>query len=282
MTKFILRGMAIAAVALASPTGAVELRISDVSHIHGVGFDGSVAGAVLLATHYGLYRALPDGAAMAVSTDTSDYMGFSPDPSDSSRLLASGHPGQGGNIGVILSTDGGVNWTRIADGVNGPVDFHAMTISRADPKVIYGLYDGIQVSRDGGVSWTLAGPVPGQVIDLAASASSPDRLYAGTVDGLLESKDASASWAPAGPAGVPATMVEATDDGSLYAFFAGAGLFHLSPNGKWEALASGFGERYLLHLSADPSDTSHLVAVNDQSAVLESHDGGETWAEFGK
>lgn len=281
MTHFILRGAAIVALAFASSAGAVELHISDVSHIHGIGFDSSVPGAVLLATHYGIYRAMPDGEAMAVSADTSDYMGFSPDPSDVSRLLASGHPGQGGNIGVILSTDGGANWTKIADGVNGPVDFHAMTISRADPKVIYGLYDGIQVSRDGGVSWTLVGPAPGRVIDLAASSSSPETVYAGAVEGLMESKNGGASWAPAGPDGVPATMVEATGDGSLYIFFGGTGLFRLASGGEWAEVAGNFGERYLLHLAADPADPSHLVAVNDQSAVLESRDGGKTWSEFG-
>ncbi len=282
MTSFIRFGVAIAAIALASSAAAVELHISDVSHIHGIAFDSSTPGAVLLATHHGLYRAMSDGAAMAVSTDTSDYMGFSPDPSNSSRLLASGHPGPGGNIGVILSTDGGASWTKIADGVNGPVDFHAMTISRADPNVIFGLYDSIQVSRDGGVNWTLAGPAPGRVIDLAASASTSDTVYAGTVEGLMQSKDAGASWALAGPAGVPTTMVEATGDGSLYAFFAGTGLFHLPADGKWEPLASGFGERYLLHLAADPADARHLVAVNDESAVLESRDGGKSWAEFGR
>ncbi len=265
---------------LLAPSAAEELPLKDVSHIHGVGFDRSAPGSILLATHYGIYRARPDGVAETVSEDASDYMGFSPDPTDPGRLLASGHPGQGGNMGVILSSDGGVTWQKIAEGVGGPVDFHAMTISRADPRVIYGLYGGIQISRDGGATWAAAGPGPQKVIDLAASPAGPETLYAGTVEGLMRSGDAGATWELVGPSGRAATLVEATADGSLYVFFAGTGLFRLPKEGNWVALASNFGEGYILHLAVDPADTVHLVAVTDESMVIESRDGGKTWTGF--
>lgn len=268
--------------ALVVPSLAQQMRLSDVSHIHGIGFDPSKAGSILLATHTGVFRANPDGSAETISTDANDYMGFSPDPADTGRLLASGHPGQGGSMGVILSTDGGATWQKIADGVGGPVDFHAMAISRADSKVIYGLYGGVQVSRDGGATWTATGPGPDQVIDLAASPAAVDTIYAGTVGGLMQSTDAGKTWTLLGPQGQPATMVEATADGSLYVFFSGIGLFQLPKDGKSVALASDFGERYILHLAADPADAAHLVAVTDESAVLESQDGGKTWQGFGK
>lgn len=271
----------IASLALVVPSLAEQVPLSEVSHIHGIGFDPSKPGSILLATHYGVFRANPEGVAETVSTDTNDYMGFSPDPSDSGRLLASGHPGQGGSMGVILSTDGGVTWQKIADGVGGPVDFHAMSISRADAKLIYGTYGGIQVSRDGGTTWNVAGSGPDKVIDLAASPAAVDTVYAGTVGGLMRSTDGGKTWALFGP-GQPATLVEATADGSLYVFFAGTGLFQLPADGKWVALASDFGERYILHLAADPADAAHLVAVNDEGAVLESRDGGKTWQGFGK
>lgn len=280
-----IKGMLLAStayLALLTPSIAEELPLSELSHIHGIGFDRSEAGSILLATHYGVYRANPKGMAETVSTDASDYMGFSPDPTDPRRLLASGHPGQGGNLGVVLSTDGGVTWQKIADGVNGPVDFHAMSISRVDPKVIYGLYGGIQVSRDGGASWSMAGPGPDQVIDLAASPLDTETVYAGTVGGLMQSTDAGKTWALVGPSGSAATLVETANDGSLYAFFAGAGLFRLPKEGNGTALASDFGERYLLHLAVDPADASHLVAVTYESAVLETRDGGKTWKGFGE
>ena len=271
----------IAFLALGASSFAEQMPLSEVSHIHGISFDLSQPGSVLLATHYGVFRANPDGVAETVSTDASDYMGFSSDPVDSRRLLASGHPGEGGSMGVILSTDGGATWQKIADGVGGPVDFHSLSISRADPRVMYGTYGGIQISRDGGATWNMAGPGPEKVIDLAASPAATDTVYAGTVGGLMKSTDAGKTWALFGP-GQPAPLVEATADGALYVFFAGTGLFQLPTDGKWVALASDFGERYILHLAADPADAAHLVAVTDESAVLESRDGGKTWQGFGK
>lgn len=272
----------IASLAFFMSSSAEELPLGEVSHIHGIGFDPSKPGSVLLATHYGVYRANPNGMAETVSTDANDFMGFSPDPSNARRLLASGHPGQGGNMGVILSTDGGVTWQKIADGVGGPVDFHAMSVSRADPKVIYGLYGGIQVSRDGGLSWSLAGPSPERVIDLAASPIAADTVYAGTAGGLMQSADAGVTWTLIGPKGQPATLVEAMADGSVYVFFAGIGLFQLPKDGQAVPLASDFGDRYILHLAADPIDATHLVAITGESAVLESRDGGKTWQGFGQ
>lgn len=260
---------------------AEPVPLSELSHAHGIGFDATEPGAIFVATHNGLFRAGPGGMASAVSEDRNDYMGFTPDPALAGRLLASGHS-EGGNLGVIVSEDGGASWTQLASGEGGPVDFHAMSVSRADPRRIYGLYGGIQVSRDGGVSWTVAGPGPERVIDLAASPADPDQLYAGTIAGLMLSADAGKTWRLVGPPGVAATMVETTPEGSTYAFFAGSGLFRLSPtDGKWSALAGDFGEDYFLHLAADPADPAHLVAVTGAGPIIESADGGMSWQPFG-
>ncbi len=93
-----------------------------------------------------------------------------------SVLYASGHPASGGNLGFIISIDGGKSWAKLADGVGGPVDFHQMDVSKADPKVIYGLYGGLQRSADGGRSWSKVGPAPDGLIDIAASGQDADTL----------------------------------------------------------------------------------------------------------
>lgn len=278
-----LTGVAIFSLAaMSSVVQSQDMKLSDIMDIHGIAFDPNQPGMILIASHDGLYRGSPTGSATAVSSQASDYMGFSPDPVTPGRILASGHPSAGGNTGVIVSEDGGGTWTQLAPGVGGPVDFHGMAISRADPETIYGLYGDIQISHDGGVTWLVAGSAPGRIIDIAASPTDATTVYAGAVEGLMRSTDAGKTWALIGPANLATTLVEATADGSVYAFFPGPGLFRLSPaDGKWSQLASDFGSGYLLHLAADPADPAHLVAATEKSAIVESRDGGMTWKPFG-
>lgn len=266
----------------ASSFAAEPTKISELSHIHGIAFDPGEPGSFFLATHHGVFKARADGTVVQLSADSSDYMGFTPDPGGAGRLFASGHPATGGNLGVIVSGDGGATWTQLSAGMGGPVDFHAMAISRADPKTMYGLYGDIQVSHDGGTNWVAAASTPKDVIDLAASRTDPNTLFAGTMTGLVESKDGAASWQQISPTNVPASLVEAAPDGSIYVFFAGNGLFKHTAAGSWRILAGNLGEQVFLHLAVDPSDATHLLAVTQESAVLESRDGGKTWAALSR
>ena len=163
------------------------------NHIHGLTFDPQDDNRVLLATHHGLY-ALDLGTRKVVPVGESrqDFMGFSVAAED--RFFASGHPETGGNSGVLHSTDGGVTWTTLSEGVDGPVDFHQMTTSPADPQTLYGAFaGGLQRSQDAGATWEVIGPVPDGLVDLVGSALDPDTLYAATEAGLLRSQDAGAS-----------------------------------------------------------------------------------------
>ncbi len=205
-------------------------------------------------------------------------MGFTPHPSDADVMYASGHPPQGGNMGVLVSRDVGRTWEQMAAGAGGPVDFHAMDVSRADPNVIYGLYGQVQASRDGGTTWTVAGAPPADVFDLAASAVDPDTVYAATMTGLMVSRDGGQTWEPTGSQGQPASMVQAAPDGTVYSFVVGSGLMK-SPGAAldWRPVSTGLGERVLLHLAVDPTDPKRMFAVTDESQILASTDGGTTW-----
>lgn len=250
------------------------------THIHGLAVDRVDPAFLFVATHHGLYRVGPDGEAELVSV-VQDFMGFNPHPTDGSTLYASGHPAGGGNLGFIASSDGGKTWVEISPGLNGPVDFHQMTVSPADPQTIYGAYGDIQVSRDGGKTWEIAGPAPERLIDLAASAKDKDTLYAATETGLSVSLDSGKSWKPL-MQGPPVTLVEVTPD-AVYAFILGDGLLS-SPEGqfKWTALSGDWGERYFLHLAADPSDPNRLFAATGDGQVLASKDAGKTWTAYGE
>nr|WP_295892415.1 hypothetical protein [uncultured Devosia sp.] len=253
----------------------VSVPVSSLSHIHGVSF--GTADDLILATHHGVFVVDPGGQARLVS-EPHDFMGFTRAGPD--RLIASGHPAGGGNLGVLTSNDSGAEWFPLADGVDGPVDFHAMSVSPADPDVVYGLFGGIQVSRDAGETWAVSGPAPADTIDLAAGPDDPGTVYAGTMEGLMVSTDFGATWSQSGPQGVPVTAVESAGSGETYAFFAGSGLFRRDDDGSWTALSEDFGRRVILHLAVDTDTPNRLAAVTDASAVLISEDAGKSWRAY--
>jgi photosystem II stability/assembly factor-like uncharacterized protein len=263
----------------AAPSQRPLVELLRSTHIHGLAVDRSDPGRLLIATHHGLHALqIDNGATVPLSVDRDDFMGFTPHPADADILYASGHPAGGGNLGFIVSTDGGRTWEMLSAGAAGPVDFHQMDISKADPKVIYGVYGDLQVSRDGGRSWNRVGPVPEGLIDLAASAKDTARLYAATQQGLVVSQDGGQNWQPAHSLPRPASLVETTADGAVYAFMLGSGLLRAEePSLSWTTLSNGFGDRYLLHLAVDPGDHDRLFASTQHNELLASRDGGRSW-----
>ena len=287
--RWVLTG---AAVALSAIAAGVALRLQATesmpvsqlareTHIHGLAVDRRDPALLLIATHHGLFRAGPDGQAERISA-VQDFMGFNRHPSNPDTLFASGHPPEGGNLGFIASMDGGRSWTQISPGLNGPVDFHQMTVSPADPRTVYGAYGGIQVSHDGGKTWEMSGPAPARLIDLAASAKDTETLYAATEGGLLVSTDAGASWKPV-LEGSPASLVEVTQQGIVYVFVLGRGLLRSAEQQiDFSTVSSNWGNRFPLHLAVDPTDPERLFAATQHGQIVVSTDGGRSWAPFGK
>lgn len=285
MTHLLRRLAPLAAALLwaAAPAVAQEdLALSDVlaqTHVHGL---AEGAEGLLLATHHGLWSVDPaSDRARRVGQSRDDFMGFSAHPEDPRRVFASGHPAGGGNLGVIGSTDGGETWTQLSPGVGGPVDFHQMAISGADPDRLYGIHHGtsLQRSDDAGRSWREVGAAPEGVIDIAASGAAADRLFAATRSGLLRSDDAGQSWTRAHPATAPVSLVEVMPGGGILAYVLGEGLLRASEDGAedWERLHPGFGEDYPLHLIRIGEDPGRLVAATASNVLLASPDGGRSW-----
>lgn len=258
-----------------------SIPIAEVSHIHGISVDQTDPSRLYLATHNGVWRTAADGTASRISNSNDDYMGFTPHPADSNIFYGSGHPQGGGNAGFIASHDAGATWESVSQGANGPVDFHAMDASAANPDVIYGLHDGVQVSRDGGKSWTVAGNPPAQVFDIAASSADENRLYAATAKGILVSWDGAQTWRQTGPSG-QATMVQADKRGNVYAFVVGQGLIKAKDGeDSWSTLSNVFGDRVLLHLASDPKQPDRLYGVTQNSEIVTSSNGGAKWLPLG-
>jgi mono/diheme cytochrome c family protein len=267
--------------AVGNPLRAETVTLERIEHIHGLAVDPERSGRLYLATHSGLFLASPDGTATRVGDSRDDLMSFAADPKDPNTFYASGHPPGGGNLGFLVSRDRGQSWERLSAGASGPVDFHAMDVSRADPKVIYGIYKGLQVSRDGGRSWRIAGGLPKDTFDLAASAQNAERLYVAARGGVFVSKDGGASWARATTQPRPATLVHAAEGGPAYAFVYGLGLLADDGAGAgWKLRSNRFADRYMTHMATDPANPEVLYVVADTGAIVTSRDGGRSWVSY--
>lgn len=275
---YTIGSIALVLIAVAAPATSGEERalpLAELTHIHGIEFE--VGGsAILLATHHGVYRYQSGAQAVLHSVDSFDYMGFA--KLADGTFIASGHPETGGNLGVLKSSDSGAQWTKISDGVDGPVDFHAIASAGNNADILFGLYQGrIQSSTDGGESWLWSGNAPIQTIDLA---SSPDgaTLFAATATGVRFSTDKGRSWAMLpGDLPLPTTMVSVFG-GILHAYVMGHGFVRRPlADAGWETVAPDMGSTVLLHLAQDPQDNQRFVAVSQDSDVLESKNTGSSW-----
>ncbi|MCB1377718.1 MAG: hypothetical protein KDK89_05030 [Alphaproteobacteria bacterium] len=272
------------ATVIVLPAYAESLQeIAARTHFHGVSFNRAGGDAeLLIATHHGIVAVRRDGSATQIST-TQDFMGFSADPSDPLRYFGSGHPAGGGNSGFLESRDGGVTWSRLSDGVGGPVDFHNLAVSPSNPKVIYGFFGGIQMSRDGGSTWQITGEGPEGLVQLAVSSKDSRKILAATKNGLQVSGDSGGTWSNSAFEGEIVSAIRVESDGTTYAFVLGHGLLRgaESKAADWESLSNSFGQEIPLHISSDPKASNHLVLSTQTSELLESLDGGKTWTSFG-
>ena len=275
---------AVATLAATPPASAETLKeLAGHTHYHGIAFARSGSATLLLATHHGMFAVDNNGEATQVSP-VHDYMGFAPNPADPLTYYASGHPLGGGNSGFLKSADGGATWKQLSEGAGGPVDFHQMDVSPADPKTIYGVFGGLQASRDGGETWSVMGEPPPAVIAIAASGVKAEQIYAATKNGLHMSVDAGASWQPLFFDGEVVSTIKVGPDGTLLAFVLGRGFLKTTEDKPkdWTVLSNGFGDAIPLHVAIDPTDGNHLALTTQANDVLESRDGGATWTPFGK
>ena len=253
------------------------------THYHGIAFDRTGKATLLLASHHGLFALDKDGRVTQVSP-VQDFMGFSANPVDPLSFYASGHPAGGGNSGFLKSEDGGVTWKQLSPALRGPVDFHQMDVSPINPEIIFGNYGGMQVSRDGGQTWADAGFSPLKLVSIAASGINANLIYAATQKGLFNSADAGKNWQLLDFDGKVVSAVKIAPNGGVLAFVLGQGLMKAQENKpkEWTVLSNDFGDAYPLHIAIDPADDNHFALTTQNNDVLESHDGGSTWAPFGK
>jgi photosystem II stability/assembly factor-like uncharacterized protein len=227
---------------------------------------------------------------------------FAPDPSDPNVLYAVFGPD------IYRSGDGGRSWTRL-----GPLDpvasfVDVLLVSPVSASTLYasgiaGSSSGLFRTTDAGSTWTNI--APGTFFTaLAARASEPSTLYAGSGDGSVSrSDDSGNTWSKKTVTGVTnkisALLFDARSDSGLFA--AGgddSGYPEYYPplvilggstdrGDTWSNLGGSLPQQAAVEaLLADPTDPTRLFAgLANQSlpqsianGVLRSSDAGVSWS----
>ncbi len=283
-TAFYPSSRAVGRVTLAiSPTDPLRLYASIVQ-------EGRIGGGGLLA----MLRS-DDGGASWTTLRAPNYLGgqgdydttLAVDPSDPDRVYAGG---QGGDIGVIESTDAGQTWTGIAVGASGEDgphnDHHAVAFDANGA-----LLDG----NDAGI-WRLDNPDPGKIqwtdlntnlqittfIGIALHPTDPTIAYGGSQDTGTEIFTGDPAWTQIRPNDGGHIRVDPNNPNVVYHQMIGASgsTFERSDDGgqTWETKITGIGGlsgNFFTPFVLDPSNPNRLVLGTVR--VVETTDQAEHW-----
>ena len=271
LSAVLLTGCGAADDAAAGPSTAPRPAMSALDHVHGVAVDPA-DGAVLVASHEGLFRLSAEGDAGV--GPVIDLMGFA--VVGPGHFVASGHPGPGVDlpqpVGLIESTDGGNSWQVLSRA--GESDFHTLAVT--DGGVLG--YDGSLLRSADGENWEQL-ELPAPPASLAATTDR-QQVLATTGQGLLLSADAGNSWSPVPDAPI-LQLADWAADGRTAVGIDPTGAVWTSSDGaaSWQSTTRLDAAPQAMDVSA-AADGSIRVLVATAAAVYESRDGGQTFAEL--
>lgn len=240
----------------------------DFGHVHGLAVDRGT-GALYAATHVGLFRIDGEHAAVRLSQQALDLMGFT--TVGPGRFLASGHPDQRGagpaNLGLIESTDGGATWRSMS--LSGAADFHGLQAAHG---MVYGYNstDGAFMVSTDRRSWERRSTVP--IVAFVVSPTDPQTVLASGPGGLQRSVDGGRTWSPMAGAPAPAMLAwpQATQvwgagrDGTVWS--------STDAGGTWQRRGQLPAQPHALTVHE-----STVVAAVTGDVIVASTDGGATW-----
>jgi photosystem II stability/assembly factor-like uncharacterized protein len=257
------------------------IPVSSITHGHGLSVDVTNPQNVYIATHHGLLLLKNDKDLFQVGSKKDDYMGFSPDPTNAKVFYSSGHPEEGGNIGFQKSVDGGFNWEKISDGVNGPVDFHAMAVSPANSNLIFGWYEGaIQRSTDGGKNWEVVSRTNVPVVNLTADPKDENVVYAASPQGLMVSKDKGKSWNSLLDGFVSTISINPSNSQDLISYSEKEQLIRSDNNGKtWEKVVITLNGETPLFIAFSRNNPKIVYLLTEKNSLYKSIDGVISWSK---
>lgn len=256
--------------------------VSSITHGHGLAVDVEDPSKVYIATHHGLIVLMNDKDLFKVGSASDDYMGFSPHPTNSKIFFSSGHPSTGGNIGFQKSEDSGLSWKKVSNGVNGPVDFHAMAVSAANPNLIFGWFQGaLQRSLDEGRNWEIAGTTTFPVVNLATDPKDENIVYAASPQGLMLSTDKGRQWTKILDGFVSVAVVNPQDSQKLISYSEQQNLVKSNDGGKtWEKINADFAGETPLFISFSKQNPEIIYLLTEKNSIYKSTDGAVTWSKI--
>ncbi len=282
---FVAAGLAVAG--LLGYRALIPGSVRQFMHVHGLAFDPRDPQTLLLATHQGLIAISPEQGWRYLGKAGWDLMGFTVSPAETGVFYSSGHPGPGlalaNPVGLVMSRDGGRSWQPVS--LTGQVDFHALTVSPADPSLIVGwsyMDKLLYRSQDRGQTWQRLRPAPlataTTVYQLAAHPSNRQELWAATDTGLFRSRDLGQTWTLV-RAGAYTAVAFGPTPAQLAAYELGQGLL-LSGDGGATWRQTGFlaaeGDA-VANVAFHPQDPRALAVGTFRQDLRLSTDGGASW-----
>ncbi|NIP62681.1 MAG: hypothetical protein GWN01_03565 [Nitrosopumilaceae archaeon] len=208
-------------------------------HVHGLGIDPVDRTILYIATHGDFYQSIGGAPPIKVDEKRADYMAFNAPPVPGYPLYSSGHPLNGGNTGLIKSTDGGKTWQHVSNVLEPPVDFHTMAVSKNNPNLLVGFDSGARglfKTTDAGKTWeTLVHPE--YIVSLAIAPNDSNTIFAGTGKGIFKSTDGGKTWNHLTYKGLTVFALAFDDNKTLFASVDTIGIVKSIDLGKsWEDL----------------------------------------------
>ncbi len=163
-------------------------------------------------------------------------------------------------------------------GVTGP-DVHSLVADPTTPgRLFVGGHQAVSASEDGGTTWTRVGSLDDA--DAMGWAFHDGAVFVSGHPGLNRSDDGASSFERINE-GLPGTDVHAFGAGQnvLYGSAVDGGFFASTDDGAtWEVRATDGTQPFFGRIVVDPGDDEHLFVADAQRGVVESTDGGRSWA----